>query len=217
MKRTKRRRPLPLGIIRPQHALAFAVTIGVVGVALFYFFFNLLTAALSLSTILFYSLIYTLILKPNTYQNIVIGGAAGAMAPVGAWTAATGHMALLPWTIFLIVFLWTPPHFWALALFCKDDYREVGYPMLPVMKGDRATYRQIMFYSIALVGATLLPVMAGVSWVYGSVALLMGGYFLYKAGIAQKVKSDAAARSLFGYSIVYLFAICAALMASTVF
>jgi protoheme IX farnesyltransferase len=216
MKRTQRRRPLPQGILRPHHAFIFAVSIGVVGVVLFYYYFNLLTAALSLATILFYSLIYTLMLKPNTHQNIVIGGAAGAMAPVGAWTAATGEMAFLPWTIFLIVFFWTPPHFWALALFCKDDYREVGYPMLPVLKGDQATYRQIMFYSVILVVSTLLPVMAGASWVYGVVALPLGGYFIYKAARARRLKSDAAARSLFGYSILYLFVICGALMVSAI-
>ncbi len=212
MRRTQRRRPLPQGIIKPMHALIFAATIGIVGVALFYLFFNLLTAALSLATILFYSLVYTLYLKPNTYQNIVIGGAAGAMAPVGAWTAATGQMALLPWTIFLIVFLWTPPHFWALALFCKEDYREVGYPMLPVLKGDSTTYRQMLLYSLALVASTLLPVALGVTWIYGVVALLLGGYFLQKTLMLKKLKTDAAARSLFGYSIIYLFAICAALM-----
>lgn len=214
MRRTRKRRPLPQGIIRPDHALIFAVTIGVIGVALFYYFFNLLTAALSLATILFYSLVYTLWLKPNTYQNIVIGGAAGAMAPVGAWTAATGQMAFLPWTVFLIVFFWTPPHFWALALFCKDDYREVGYPMLPVLKGDSATYRQVMFYSIILVASTILPVLAGVNWIYGVVALILGGYFLFKAAVAQKLKTHEAARSLFAYSIIYLFMVCGALMAT---
>ena len=212
MKRTAKRRPLPQGIISPVSALIFSVSIGLVGVATFWYFFNALTALLSLGTILFYSLFYTLYLKPNTYQNIVIGGAAGAMAPVGAWTAATGDMALMPWSIFLIVFLWTPPHFWALALFCKDDYREVGYPMLPVLKGDRATHNQILAYSVALVAVSFLPIAAGAGWLYAVAAGLLGGVFILRAWRARKSCEISDVKRLFGFSIIYLFAICAALM-----
>ncbi len=212
MKRTAKRRPLPQGIISPINALIFSISIGVIGVSTFWYFFNALTALLSLGTILFYSLFYTLYLKPNTYQNIVIGGAAGAMAPVGAWTAATGSMALMPWAIFLIVFLWTPPHFWALALFCKDDYREVGYPMLPVLKGDTATHNQILVYSIALIAASFLPMMAGAGWLYAVAATLLGGVFLSRTIRARRSREISDVKRLFGYSIVYLFAICAALM-----
>ncbi len=212
MKRTAKRRPLPRGIITPASALIFSVSIGVTGVAIFWHFFNPLTALLSLGTILFYSLFYTLYLKPNTYQNIVIGGAAGAMAPVGAWTAATGSMALMPWSIFLIVFLWTPPHFWALALFCKDDYREVGYPMLPVLKGDEATHNQILGYSIALVLASLLPAVAGASWFYIVAAVALGTIFVARAFRARHSHEMTDVKRLFGYSIVYLFAVCAALV-----
>ena len=212
MKRTAKRRPLPQGIISPANALIFSVSIGVIGIAIFWFFFNALTALLSLGTILFYSLFYTLYLKPNTYQNIVIGGAAGAMAPVGAWTAATGSMALMPWSIFLIVFLWTPPHFWALALFCKDDYREVGYPMLPVLKGDTATHNQILVYSIALVVASFLPLAAGAGWLYAVSAGWLGVLFLVRALRARRSRDIGHVKKLFGYSIIYLFAICAALM-----
>lgn len=212
MKRTAKRRPLPQGIISPINALIFSISIGVIGVATFWYFFNALTALLSLGTILFYSLFYTLYLKPNTYQNIVIGGAAGAMAPVGAWTAATGSMALMPWAIFLIVFLWTPPHFWALALFCKDDYREVGYPMLPVLKGDTATHNQILVYSIALIAASFLPMAAGAGWLYAGAATLLGGIFLSRTIRARRSREISDVKRLFGYSIVYLFAICAALM-----
>lgn len=212
MKRTAKRRPLPQGIISPASALVFSVSIGVIGVALFWFAFNPLTALLSLGTILFYSLFYTLYLKPNTYQNIVIGGAAGAMAPVGAWTAATGSMALMPWAIFLIVFLWTPPHFWALALFCKEDYREVGYPMLPVLKGDDATHNQILLYSLALIAVSMLPLAAGAAWFYAGTAAILGLIFLQRVLKARKSRKTADVRRLFGYSIVYLFAVCAALM-----
>ncbi len=212
MKRTAKRRPLPQGIISPINALIFSISIGIVGVATFWYFFNALTALLSLGTILFYSLFYTLYLKPNTYQNIVIGGAAGAMAPVGAWTAATGSMALMPWSIFLIVFLWTPPHFWALALFCKDDYREVGYPMLPVLKGDTATHNQILAYSIALVAASFLPTAAGAGWLYAVAAAALGAIFLLRTHQARRSREISDIKRLFGYSIVYLFAVCAALM-----
>lgn len=212
MKRTMKRRPLPQGVLPPTAALVFSVGIGIAGVAIFWIFFNALTALLSLATILFYSLFYTLYLKPNTYQNIVIGGAAGAMAPVGAWTAATGSMALMPWAIFLIVFFWTPPHFWALALFCKDDYREVGYPMLPVLKGERATHNQILTYSVVLLLASLLPLVAGAGWFYGVAAVALGARFVQKVLQARRSGESRDVRGLFGYSIIYLFAICAALM-----
>ncbi|MGB5106519.1 MAG: heme o synthase [Candidatus Zixiibacteriota bacterium] len=212
MKRTAKRRPLPQGLISPRSALIFSIGIGVVGVSIFWYFFNPLTALLSLGTILFYSLFYTLYLKPNTYQNIVIGGAAGAMAPVGAWTAATGSMALMPWSIFLIVFLWTPPHFWALALLCKEDYREVGYPMLPVLKGDSATHNQILIYSWILIAASMLPLADGASWFYSVSAVGLGSLFIVRALQARKSRASADVKRLFGYSIIYLFAICAALM-----
>ncbi len=217
MKRTMKRRPLPQGILRPSEALIFSVSIGIVGVLLFWVFFNALTALLSLATILFYSLFYTLYLKPNTYQNIVIGGAAGAMAPVGAWTAATGTMDLMPWAIFLIVFFWTPPHFWALALFCKDDYREVGYPMLPVLKGDRATHNQILVYSFLLFAVSLLPLAAGSGWVYAVAAIGLGILLFVRVLRARGSGKVADVRALFGYSIVYLFAVCAALIVDKVF
>ncbi len=212
MKRTRKRRPLPQGLLHPGEALVFAVTIGIVGVAIYALFFNLLTAVLALATILFYSLFYTLYLKPTTYQNIVIGGAAGAMAPVGAWTAATGQMALMPWAIFLIVFFWTPPHFWALALFCKDDYREVGYPMLPVLKGDAETYRQIFIYTVVLVAISLIPLGAGAGAVYGISGGALGAWFIVKAALALVKQRVEQARGIFGYSIIYLFAVCGALI-----
>jgi protoheme IX farnesyltransferase len=147
MTRTASRRPLPQKRLTPGQALTFSVAIGLTGLAILAFYFNWLTALLSLATILFYGLFYTLYLKPTTSQNIVIGGAAGAMAPVGAWAAATGGTAWAPWLMFAIIFLWTPPHFWSLAVAYKDDYKKVDYPMMPVVKGDRATMHQVVAYA----------------------------------------------------------------------
>lgn len=207
MDRTKKRRPLPMGDLSARHALIFSVSIGVTGVVIFAAVFNWLTAMLSLGTILFYSLFYTLYLKPNTSQNIVIGGAAGAMAPVGAWAAATGTMAVAPWIMFLIVFFWTPPHFWALALFCKDDYIKAKLPMMPVVKGDDSTLNQMFLYSIVLVAVSLGLIAFGGGALYAVVATALGAMFLKKCWDAKKNKTEKQIRGLFGFSIVYLFAL----------
>ena len=212
MIRTSKRRPLPQGAIAPARALAFAISIGVAGVLIFGFMFNWLTAGLSLATILFYSLVYTLWLKPNTSQNIVIGGIAGSMAPVGAWAAATGRMDLIPWIMFLIIFLWTPPHFWALALFYKDDYIRAKLPMMPVIKGDEITLKHILFYSIILVLTSLTLVFTGSGWIYLAVAIFLGYYFIKKSIIAKRSQKEKDYRSLFGYSIVYLFGLFIAMV-----
>jgi protoheme IX farnesyltransferase len=179
---------------------------------LFLYFFNWLTAALALATILFYSLYYTLWLKPNTSQNIVIGGIAGAMAPVGAWAAASNSMNVVPWIMFLIIFLWTPPHFWALALFCKDDYKLSGLPMLPVVKGDDSTRLQILVYSLILVAVSFTFVFYGMGWIYFIAASALGYLFTMKAFQLYKKKSDRDAKGLFGYSLIYLFGLFAAIM-----
>lgn len=207
MERTRRRRPLPMGELGPVHALVFSIAIGVVGVVLFAWVFNWLTALLSLATILFYSLFYTLFLKPNTPQNIVIGGAAGAMAPVGAWTAATGSMAVAPWIMFLIVFLWTPPHFWALALFCKEDYVKARLPMMPVVQGDDHTLKQMMWYAILLVVVSICLVFFQAGMLYLLCASGLGTLFVRKTYQAMRSRSEKSIRGLFGYSIVYLFAL----------
>lgn len=207
MERTKNRRPLPQGRIQPRNAFIFSVIIGIVGVLMFGFIFNWLTALLSLATILFYSLFYTLYLKPNTKSNIVIGGVAGAMAPVGAWTAATGEFALAPWILFLIIFLWTPPHFWALAAFRTDDYKKSGLPMLPVVKGVDFTMKQILIYTIILVAVTLSLYWVYSSWIYLTVATVAGYVFLKKSYKAKQDHSVKQLRGLFGYSILYLFAL----------
>ncbi|SYZ72592.1 Protoheme IX farnesyltransferase [Candidatus Zixiibacteriota bacterium] len=212
MIRTRRRRPLPLGKLSPSEALAFSIIIGLSGVLLLGFVFNWLTALLSLATILFYSLFYTLVLKPTTSQNIVIGGIAGAMAPVGAWTAATGGMALMPWFMFLIVFLWTPPHFWSLALCFQDDYRAAGYPMLPLVKGPETTLQQIFYYSLALVLSSFLPLFAGAGWFYTAVALLSGVIFIVKTVRTRRLMSQRAFWGVFKFSIIYLFALFIALV-----
>ncbi len=205
MSRTSKRRPLPQGAISPLGALIFSVSIGMAGVLIFGFVFNWFTALLSLATILFYSLFYTLLLKPNTTQNIVIGGVAGAMAPVGAWAAATGRTDIVPWILFLIVFLWTPPHFWALALFYKDDYHKSRLPMLPVIKGNAFTLQQIVFYSVLLVIASILLFVVKAGWLYLVVAVLLGLRFIFKSVQAQKYRTERHFRGLFGFSIAYLF------------
>ena len=207
MERTKNRRPLPLGRIQATNAFIFSITIGIIGVLMFGLIFNWLTALLSLTTILFYSLFYTLYLKPNTKNNIVIGGVAGAMAPVGAWTAATGEFALAPWILFLIIFLWTPPHFWALAAFRTDDYKKSGLPMLPVVKGVDFTMKQILLYTVILVVATISLYWVYSSWIYLTVAIVAGYLFLKKSYKAKQDQSVKQLRGLFGYSILYLFAL----------
>lgn len=205
MKRTSARRPLPSGRIQPRGALIFSISIGVIGVAIFALYFNWLTALLSLATILFYSLFYTLYLKPNTDQNIVIGGIAGAMAPVGAWTAATGEMHIIPWILFAIIFFWTPPHFWALAMFCKDDYRQVGLPMMPVARGEDVTLKQILAYSIVLLIISMTLLAFGAGWFYFLISLGLGGLFIKKSFNALRDRREVIYKGLFGYSILYLF------------
>ncbi len=206
MKRTAKRRPLPQKKISDRGALIFSVSMGITGVLIFGFFFNWYSALLSLITILFYSLFYTLYLKPTTPQNIVIGGAAGAMAPVGVWVAATGSMSWEPWLLFLIIFLWTPPHFWSLALFYTDDYRASKLPMMPVIHGERSTLNQIVFYSLILVAASLLLVFSQkVGWIYAAAAVLLGYRFIRQSFKARSLKTETEYRKLFFLSIQYLF------------
>ncbi|MEE8403859.1 MAG: heme o synthase [candidate division Zixibacteria bacterium] len=212
MERTKNRRPLPSGRLSPNRALIFSVSIGIGGIILFAYFFNWLTALLALGTILFYSLYYTLWLKPNTTQNIVIGGIAGAMAPIGAWTAATNSMSVMPWLLFLIIFLWTPPHFWALALFSKKDYKIVGLPMMPVVKGEDSTRLQILVYTIILVISSLGLLFFGAGWIYGATAFILGVLFARRALQLYLGKTDKLARQLFGQSLLYLFGVFSAVI-----
>ncbi|MEW5794796.1 MAG: heme o synthase [Candidatus Zixiibacteriota bacterium] len=212
MSRTAGRRPLPQRRLSPGSALTFSVAIGIAGLVILALFFNWLAALLALATILFYGLFYTLVLKPTTAQNIVIGGAAGAMAPVGAWAAATGTTGWLPWLMFGIIFFWTPPHFWALAIAYKDDYRLTGLPMMPLVRGERSTLRQMLVYAVMLVVTSLLPGLFGAGWVYLAFAATLGLVFLWRSVGALRSGSMERVRGLFRFSILYLFGLFLALL-----
>lgn len=216
MTRTRKRRPLPMKSITPWQALAFAILIGLTSIAIFGFLFNLFSALLALGTILFYGFFYTLLLKPATAQNIVIGGAAGAMAPLIAWAAAAGSLALTPAILFLIVFIWTPPHFWALALYFKDDYKKVGLPMLPLVRGETSTLNHIYFYTIILFAVSLGLMAAHSGPIYAGAALILGGIFLQKVWKARREKTRELNWALFGYSIIYLFGLFFAMIIDSI-
>src|SRR6202041_985023 len=208
-------RPIPRGKISRPEALVFGVVLGGFAIAVLALATNLTAAALLACTILFYVVVYTAWLKRTTPQNIVIGGAAGALPPGIGWAAATGDVGLEPLTLFLIIFLWTPPHFWALALNRTSDYARAGVPMLPVVAGRAATARQILIYSRLLVLASELPWLLGfASAMYGAIAAFCGAIFLLLAGrISRSAGADRrAAHRLFIFSILYLFALFAALL-----
>jgi protoheme IX farnesyltransferase len=204
MSRT-RTRTLPTGRVPETHALAFGLIIGAASLAIFTIFVNLLSAALALSAILFYVLIYTMWLKRSTTQNIVIGGAAGAVPVLIGWAAVTGTIAWPAVWMFLVIFLWTPPHFWALSLVLAKDYARAGVPMLPVVKGERATYRQIALYSVVLVASSLLLVVAGpLGWFYFATALALGVALLALVVRLLATRTLANARMFFWCSNYYL-------------
>jgi len=208
-------RPIPRGKISRFEALVFGLVLGGFAVVVLAWATNLTAAALLACTILFYIVVYTAWLKRATRQNIVIGGAAGALPPVVGWAAATGDVGLEPLTLFLIIFLWTPPHFWALALNRTDDYARAGVPMLPVVAGRAATTRQILIYSSLLVLASELPWVLGFAGtVYGVIAAICGALFLLLAGqLNSSIEADRrAAHRLFVFSIFYLFVLFAALL-----
>ncbi|MCX8505567.1 MAG: heme o synthase [Alphaproteobacteria bacterium] len=216
MERTKAR-PLPAGRMEAGEVLGFGITLSVFSVIIMGLAVNLLAAALLAAAILFYVFVYTIGLKRRTPQNIVIGGAAGAFPPVIGWAAATGSIGLAPIILFSLIFLWTPPHFWALALFRSDEYKRAGVPMLPVVAGVLSTKRHILVYSILLVALSFAPVMLGFAGrFYGAVALGLGAIFILGAArlwaSADEVKGLAYAKSLFAYSILYLFVIMTAIM-----
>ncbi|MFP6743273.1 MAG: heme o synthase [Alphaproteobacteria bacterium] len=213
MSRTKGR-PIPAGRMEPGVALGFGISLAVASVLLMGLVVNLAAAALLALTIAFYVLVYTMWLKRRTPQNIVIGGAAGALPPMIGWAAVTGDVSLAPVVLFAIIFMWTPPHFWALALYRSGDYAKAGVPMLPVVAGAQATKRQIMIYAVALVPVTLAPVALGVSsLMYGAGAALMGIIFVAAAWRVMGDTSGRAPRWMFGYSIFYLFMIFVLLIA----
>ncbi|MEB3219596.1 MAG: heme o synthase [Nostocales cyanobacterium 94392] len=210
MERT-RHRPIPSGRVQPRDALIFAVVLGVISFALLSIFANLLSAFLAMSGIVFYLLIYTHWLKRNSTQNIVIGGAAGAIPALVGWAAVTGTLSPTAWLIFGIVFVWTPPHFWSLALMIRDDYAKVGVPMLPVVAGEEATVWQIWLYTLVTVAATFVLVYplhsAGI--IYTIIALCLGAVFISKAWqLLQNPQDRSLAKGMFLYSISYMMLLC---------
>ena len=211
-----RNRPLPAGRVAPDDALGLGVLLSVFSVLLMAVSTNLVAAALLAVAILFYVFIYTIWLKRRTPQNIVIGGAAGAFPPMIGWAAATGDVSSVGIALFLLVFLWTPPHFWALALYRSEDYRRAGVPMLPVVAGPRETKRQMVIYTLLLLPVAIAPTLLGaVGWVYGTVALALSLGFIGHAIAVWRTADDetafGAARKMFRYSLIYLAALFAAL------
>lgn len=210
MERT-RHRPLPSGKVQPRDALIFAIALAIMSFTLLAVFANLLAACLAFSGIVFYVLIYTHWLKRHSTQNIVIGGAAGAIPALVGWAAVTGTLSWAAWLIFAIVFLWTPPHFWALALMIRDDYAKVGIPMLPVIEGNTVTVKQIWYYTLTTVAATLLLVypLHASGFIYGAIAICLGGLFIRKSWrLLQNPDERTVARELFLYSISYMMLLC---------
>lgn len=205
MERTARKRPLPRGEIKPVSALVFAIVTGLLSIFLLWKFGSLSSAFLGLATILFYSFYYTLWLKPRTPYNIVIGGAAGATGPLIGWASVNGQISWAAFIMFLIIFFWTPPHFWALALCCKEDYSKVNYPMLPLVYGDEATHRQILGYALILMPlSTTLYFLGEMGLFYLVGSIILGVLFIAGALQVYHQKTTKACWQLFGYSIVYL-------------
>ena len=206
-------RPLPSGELSSLQTLVFAGVVGGLGLWLLVHYVNALTMWLTLATFVGYAVVYTLILKPLTPQNIVIGGASGAMPPVLGWAAVTGEVTTEAMLLFLIIFAWTPPHFWALALYRTEDYARAGLPMLPVTHGAPYTRLQVLLYTLILFGVSLLPFAIRMSgWIYLAAALVLGGAFIAYALRLHFAYSDALARRAFRFSILYLALLFAALL-----
>jgi protoheme IX farnesyltransferase len=219
MKRTAGR-PIPAGRVAPETALGFGLVLSAFSVSILGLAVNWLAAALLAFTIFFYAVIYTMWLKRSTPQNIVIGGAAGALPPVIGWACVTGDVSLESLVLFLIVFLWTPAHFWALALFKSDDYGKAGVPMLPNVAGARATKRQMLVYAVLTSVSAVLPwIMGFASPLYGAVAVALGVVFVWHSVQVLRMREDDArmlpAKKMFGYSLVYLFVVFVALLADS--
>jgi heme o synthase len=201
-----RARPLPRGEVTTPQALVFIACTGLAGLLLLNNLVNALTMWLTFATLMGYAVIYTIVLKPRTPQNIVIGGASGAMPPVLGWCAVTGHVPVDAWLLFLIIFAWTPPHFWSLALYRRKEYACAGVPMLPVTHGERYTRLSVLIYTIILAAICLIPFASGMSgWIYLLCALLLNAVFVVYALRLYASYSDRLARRMFRYSITYLF------------
>jgi len=208
-------RPVPKGRVKPGEALAFGITLAGFSVVTLGLMVNWLSAGLLAFTIFFYAVIYTMWLKRATPQNIVIGGAAGAFPPIIGWAAATGSISLESIILFAIIFFWTPPHFWALALYKSDDYARAGVPMLPVVAGDMTTRRQILLYTLILVPLGVAPYALGFAGLlYGATAVVTGAVMLLLAWqiYRERRPEDAASRKMFAFSILYLFLLFAVLL-----
>lgn len=209
------RRPVPMGRVRPGEALAFGLTLGSFAVVVLGLLVNWAASALLAFTIFFYVVIYTIWLKRSTPQNIVIGGAAGAFPPMIGWAAVTGSVSFEPILLFLIIFFWTPPHFWALALYRTDDYARAGIPMLPVVSGDASTRRQILLYTLILVPLGVAPWAFGYAGaLYGITAVVMGAVMVTLGWqvLLESRPAERASRNLFAFSILYLFLLFAVLL-----
>ena len=209
------RRPVPMGRVRPGEALAFGLTLGSFAVVVLGLLVNWVAAALLAFTIFFYVVIYTIWLKRSTPQNIVIGGAAGAFPPMIGWAAVTGSLSLEPVLLFLIIFFWTPPHFWALALYRTEDYARARIPMLPVVSGDTSTRRQIMLYTLVLVPLGVAPWAFGYTGALYGVTALVTGAIMVMLGwqvFRESRPAERASRNLFAFSILYLFLLFAVLL-----
>ena len=211
------KRPVPSGAVTPQEALGFGLTLSAGSVIMMGLGVNLVAAGMLAFTIFFYAVIYTMWLKRSTAQNIVIGGAAGAFPPMIGWAAVTGGVSMESIVLFAIIFLWTPPHFWALSLWTAKQYERVGVPMLPVVAGEKETRRQILIYTVPMIASTLAPVALGFAGLaYGLFAAILGaGFGILSWRLWRAPDADAAipvAKRTFGYSIFYLFALYAALL-----
>ena len=212
MRRT-RWRPLPRGELSAAQTLVFAGALGGIGLSILFHFVNALTMWLTVATFIGYAVIYTVLLKPATPQNIVIGGASGAMPPVLGWAAVSGEVSVEALLLFLIIFVWTPPHFWALALYRTEEYAKAGVPMLPVTHGKEYTRLQVLLYTLILFAASLLPFTVRMSgWLYLGAAIILGSVFVGYAVRMVLAYSDALARKAFRYSILYLALLFAALL-----
>ncbi|MDE1916480.1 MAG: heme o synthase [Sphingomonadales bacterium] len=219
MKRT-RNRPLPSGRMERESARDFGVMLSAASVLVMGLGVSWLCAAILAGSIFYYSVVYTIWLKPRTPQNIVIGGGAGAFPPMIGWVAATGHVSLMPIVLFAIIFMWTPPHFWALALFVKTDYAKVGIPMLPVVAGERTTRRHMLIYTVLLLPVTLLPWwIGGAGVIYGVSAAVLSGLFLLcaiRVSLRERQGDEdrmVPEKQMFAFSVFYLFALFGALVA----
>lgn len=204
MKRT-RNRPIAAGRVEPRVGIALGIGLNVAAGIVLWVFTTGLAALLCLGGSFFYAVVYTMILKRRTPQNIVIGGAAGAMPPLVGWAAVTGHIGWAPIVMFVVIFLWTPPHFWALAILARGDYAKAGVPMLPVVRSERSTAIQILVYTVLLVAFTILPTLTGLlGYLYLAAALVLGAVFLWYAVRLLLTYSRATARATFLYSLAYL-------------